>query len=80
MNEVRQLSRITFGTYLRVVPGLASRFRKQVPATYWTAGDDAADVRCVCGTTTHCQYALPTPCSCDRWFLYDGVGVRVARA
>lgn len=55
-----------------------------VPDSY--VGEDTeaeqVTVTCTCGTETHLSGTFePTPCEgeCGRWFLYDGMAVRVAR-
>lgn len=64
-------------TFVRAIPGMAEQFRKAVPAEFWGREGNAAVVSCVCGTSTRVEGL--TSCRCDRFFLFTGREVRVAR-
>lgn len=61
-------------------PGLLGQFAKQVPGEFWTQTDyQQATVACPCQTDTVVPLGVPTSCACDRFFLYTGRELRVAR-
>lgn len=71
---------ISFAGYCHAILGLHQQFLTIIPPQFWTlAVDGVAEVCCPCGHAPMVPYAIPTSCECDRWFLYDGRGVRVAR-
>jgi hypothetical protein len=76
MGELRHFS---FLSCCRAIPHLHEQFARHVPPEFWALVEDAAEVCCPCGHTPRVPYAIPTACDCDRWFLYEGRGVRVAR-
>lgn len=79
MNHPRK---IDFITICRALPQLAVRFQTVIPDQFWTRADDdrnAVEVYCPCGHSPTILSMIPTACECDRWFVYDGHRVRVAR-
>lgn len=65
---------------MRALPQIAVQFQRKIPDEFWTlAGDDEVTVCCPCGHSPDATRMLPVQCDCDRWFLYDGDVVRVAR-
>jgi hypothetical protein len=74
------LRRVSFAVMARAIPRLHEQFLTRIPAGYWTVIEEGVvQVRCPCGHKPLVPYAIPTPCACERWFLYEGRGVRVAR-
>jgi hypothetical protein len=75
----RQLHRLNFVHYARVVPGLAAQFTGRVPDDFVARIDeDHVDIACPCGATPRCELLVPKPCACERTFVWDGKVVRVA--
>lgn len=64
---------------IAAVPGLAGEFKLEIPGEFWNEDGDAAVVACPCGHEPVCELAIPTECDCDRFFLWTGDSVRVAR-
>lgn len=79
----RPLRRLGVLSYMRAVPGLAAQFSRLVPEEYWSmaaGSDDRVTVTCPCGTETVATYGQPVECDCERFFLFDGLVVRVANS
>lgn len=74
------LRKLDFLTMARAVPGLAEQFAKKIPSEFWTLDDQTAIVSCPCGETPESEVGVPSSCSCDRIYLYDGEAVRVTYA
>lgn len=81
MSEERITPRpISFLTCCRAIPGLHAQFARKIPNTFWSLVGENIIVNCPCGHDAVLErYAVPTACACDRWYLCDGNGVRVAR-
>lgn len=78
----KQPRRLGFMVLARVIPGFAAQFSGRVPdGMYAQVEDETVEVLCVCKPEQppRCRLWTPTPCACDRWFVYTGVDVRVAR-
>lgn len=76
----KELRRVSYLTCARAIPQLASMFQQKVPEEYWArTDDDTVEISCPCGETAVCRFAIPEACECDRWFLYDGMNLRVQR-
>jgi hypothetical protein len=74
------LAKFGFVQCLRAVPHLHEQFLTRIPPEFWTLVEEGvAEVCCPCGHSPRVPYAIPTACECNRWFLYEGRGVRVAR-
>lgn len=71
--------KIDFITLCRALPQIAVQFATVVPAEFWMVDGGAAQVRCPCGHAPAVPRMVPAECACDRFFLYDGTKVRVAR-
>lgn len=66
-------------TICRALPQIAMQFQTVAPREFWTREADQATVSCPCGAATVVMTSMPTECACERWFLYDGHKLRVAR-
>lgn len=82
----RNLRPLTSERMLMAVPGVLAEFGKEIPGEYWSQDGDAAVISCPCGAepavtighTLKCPGGEKEP-DCNRWFLYAGREVRVAR-
>lgn len=73
--------RVGLGLFLRSIPGLAARFERVVPDEFVVqTGEGELEVACPCGETPVVTPGKLVSCRCERWFLYDGRAVHVARA
>lgn len=78
----KQPQRLGFMVMARAIPGFAALFSGRVPdGMYALVEGDVVEVLCVCKPPEplRCHLWTPTPCACDRWFVYTGADVRVAR-
>lgn len=65
-----QPRRLNVLTFMRTIPGFASRFR-DVPERFYAGDVKAAEVACPCGTETSCPTGALTACEgCERIYLY----------
>lgn len=72
-------TRMDFVAFCRAMPQIAVQFRRMIPSSFWIVDGDVAEVSCPCGHTPRIEHMIPHECDCDRFFLYDGQNVRVAR-
>lgn len=76
----RPLRRMDLRAYLEGIPGLPSRFARQVPPEMWAQLDDATvEVACPCGQAHRVARERLVKADCGRVFVWDGAQkVRVA--
>jgi hypothetical protein len=76
----KQPQRIGFMQLARAIPGYASQYTGRVPPEFYAqVSVEEVDIACPCGNTPRCYWMVPKRCNCDRFFVYTGGDVRVAR-
>jgi hypothetical protein len=78
----KQPRRLNYADFARAIPGYAALFTGRVPDNFYAQVDDGVvEVACPCkpDQLPRCELLVPTPCACERWFVYTGSIVRVAR-
>lgn len=76
----RELRRLSIEAMMHGMPALAAQFQTVVPPEFWAlTGENEVTIACPCGEEPVIHRASPTECGCDRFFLYTGDSVRVAR-
>lgn len=73
--------KVTFGLFLRTIPGLAERFDRTVPPEFVAqTADGELTIACPCGEAPIARVERLAKCDCGRWFLNDGAKIWVAES
>lgn len=76
----RDPEQVNLSLFLQSVPGLAEQFKTVVPAEFWQQmKDDLAAISCPCGESPDLPPGRVVECQCNRFYLWTGPQVRVAK-
>lgn len=77
----QELHRMNVLSFMRAIPGFASRFQTTVPDSYWTGKRKGCEVKCPCGTETEFELGVMHECpGCERIYLHVGRQLRVGNS
>jgi hypothetical protein len=68
---VSEPKRLSFLSFAKVVPGLASVFSRKIPPEFWSLDTNTAIIACPCGETALGELGVATFCGASDWINED---------